>query len=57
MPFKSVRQMKWAFANKKPWAQEWADKTPKTGLPERATPKTLINRIKKKLVKKRKKST
>ena len=27
MPFKSKSQEKWAFANKKPWAKEWADKT------------------------------
>lgn len=23
MPFKSKAQMRWAFANKKPWAEEW----------------------------------
>lgn len=28
MPFQSQAQWKWAFANKKPFAREWADKTP-----------------------------
>ena len=53
MPFKSTSQMKWAFANKMPWAQEWADKTKQKELPDHVTPKSLANRIKKKLVKKK----
>jgi hypothetical protein len=52
MPFVSRAQEKWAFANKKPWAQEWADKT-KGNLPDHVTPKDLVKRIKKKLVKKK----
>jgi hypothetical protein len=28
MPFRSQAQWRWAFANKKPWAREWADETP-----------------------------
>ena len=39
MPFRSQAQWRWAFANKKPWADKWAKHTPKklTDLPERAT--------------------
>lgn len=39
MPFQSQAQWKWAFANKKPWADKWAKHTPKklTDLPERVT--------------------
>jgi hypothetical protein len=29
MPFRSQAQMKWAFANRKPWAHKVADATPK----------------------------
>ena len=39
MPFKSKAQAKWAFANKQPWAQKWADLTPNvSALPDRALP-------------------
>ena len=34
MPFDSKKQEKWAFANKKPWAKEWAAKTDQKNLPE-----------------------
>lgn len=45
MPFRSQAQMKWAFANKKPWAKEWADKTPNPGsLPLKAEKKQVISR-------------
>lgn len=40
MPYKSLKQMSWAFANKKPWAKEWASKTPNA--------KSLPLRVKKK---------
>lgn len=40
MPFRSKRQQRWAFANKKKFAKSWAKKTKKAGgfkrLPERA---------------------
>lgn len=29
MPFRSQAQWRWAFANKKPWASEWAKQTPR----------------------------
>jgi len=29
MPFRSQAQWQWAFANKKPWASEWAKETPR----------------------------
>lgn len=29
MPFRSQAQWRWAFANKKPWADDWAKHTPK----------------------------
>ncbi|MFZ9755849.1 MAG: hypothetical protein ACO3DK_07450, partial [Bacteroidia bacterium] len=29
MPFRSQAQWRWAFANNKPWAREWARETPK----------------------------
>jgi hypothetical protein len=35
MPFDSKSQEKWAFANKKPWAKEWASKTSQKSLPEK----------------------
>ena len=33
MPFKSKAQEKWAFANKMPFAKEWADMTDQSKLP------------------------
>lgn len=39
MPFVSKRQERWAFANKMPWAKEWADKTNQKSLPERVKKK------------------
>jgi hypothetical protein len=35
MPFKSKKQWRWAWANRKRWADKWAHKTPSyKGLPE-----------------------
>ena len=53
MPFKSKAQEKWAWANKKPWAKEWADKTDFSKLPDHVTAKDIAKRIRKKLVKKK----
>ena len=37
MPFKSKAQVRFAFATKKPWAQQWADETASIkALPEKA---------------------
>lgn len=37
MPFKSKKQIRWAFANHKPWARRWASHTPSIpALPEEA---------------------
>jgi len=36
MPYKSKKQARWAFANKKPWAKRWADVTDFSSLPEKA---------------------
>lgn len=33
MPFKSKKQERWAFANKKPWAKKWAAMTDQISLP------------------------
>lgn len=30
MPFKSKKQWRWAFANKKKWAKDWAKETKKS---------------------------
>lgn len=48
MPFKSKAQMKWAFANKMPWAQKWADMTVVKKLPNEVVKKKVIKRKKKK---------
>lgn len=32
MPFKSLKQEKWAFATHQPFAKEWADKTDQKSL-------------------------
>lgn len=40
MPFKSVAQMRWAFATKQPFAKAWADMTDEKALPARVHPHT-----------------
>ena len=39
MPFKSEDQSKWAFANNKSFAPEWAKKTDYSKIPKKVPPK------------------
>jgi hypothetical protein len=34
MPFTSLKQEKWAFATKQPWARRWAKQTDESKLPD-----------------------
>jgi hypothetical protein len=34
MPFVSIKQEKWAFATKQPWARKWAKQTDESTLPD-----------------------
>lgn len=49
MSFVSRNQEKWAFANNKPWAKEWASKTSQKSLPEKVNNNKMD---KKKIIKK-----